>query len=181
MFTREQFIPPKGDVGLGAYVREFIRRLNVPGAINLAGQTLEDYGTWTPVLSFATPGDLSVSYTTQLGWWVKNGRLISVEFFILTSAFTHTTASGGVQITGLPSTFTANETNSRPVGALQFGGITFNTVGQTSAVCKISGNSNTIVIAGSGTGVATSNLSANSFPTGGTVTLIGSLHYIASA
>lgn len=45
--------------------------------------TLDDYeeGTWTPVLTFATPGDLSVAYSTQAGSYTKIGRQVMVSFF----------------------------------------------------------------------------------------------------
>lgn len=61
-------------------------------------------GTWTPVLTFATPGDLSVVYATngQQGYYTKIGRLVTASCLISTSTFTFTTASGNLQITGLP-------------------------------------------------------------------------------
>ncbi len=64
-------------------------------------------GTWTPTLTFATPGNLSVAYSTQTGSYERIGRLVTVRFHIVTSTFTHTTASGLCQVTGLP--FTAGE------------------------------------------------------------------------
>ena len=40
--------------------------------------TLDDYeeGTWTPTITFATPGNLSVAYTTQSGSYTKIGRMV---------------------------------------------------------------------------------------------------------
>jgi len=66
--------------------------------------TLDDYeeGAWTPVLTFVTPGDLSVTYSTQVGRYTKIGNQVTVVCSIATSAFTHTTASGNLNITGLP-------------------------------------------------------------------------------
>lgn len=65
-----------------------------------AANTLDDYeeGTWTPALSCNTVGNLSVSYTTQLGVYTKIGRQVHASFYILTSAMTHTTASGRLTI-----------------------------------------------------------------------------------
>jgi len=59
-------------------------------------------GTWTPVLTFATPGDLSVVYSVQAGIYTAIGRIVIAPFAIVTSTFTHTTSSGNCQITGLP-------------------------------------------------------------------------------
>jgi hypothetical protein len=66
--------------------------------------TLDDYeeGAWTPVLTFVTPGDVSVTYSTQVGRYTKIGNQVTVVCAITTSAFTHTTASGNLNITGLP-------------------------------------------------------------------------------
>lgn len=71
---------------------------------------LYDYeeGTWTPTLTFETPGDVSVSYTTRLGTYTKVGRLVTVSVAIVTSAFTHTTAANQLQISGLPFTAASN-------------------------------------------------------------------------
>ena len=68
--------------------------------------SFSDYeeGTWTPAYTFATPGDLSVVYTIQKGRYTKVGRIVTLEITLDTSTFTHTTASGDLQITGLPFT-----------------------------------------------------------------------------
>lgn len=72
--------------------------------------TLDDYeeGTWTPVLTFATPGNLSVVYSAQNGSYTKIGNRVFVVANMVTTTFTHTTASGALLVTGLP--FTAGET-----------------------------------------------------------------------
>ena len=66
--------------------------------------TLDDYekGTWTPGISFATPGDLSVTYSTQSGRYTKVGRAFMFDGTIVTSAFTYTTATGSLRVSGLP-------------------------------------------------------------------------------
>lgn len=62
--------------------------------------TLDDYeeGTWTPTLSCVTVGNLSVTYTTQLGVYTKIGRMVHASFHIVTATMTHTTASGRLTI-----------------------------------------------------------------------------------
>lgn len=68
--------------------------------------SLYDYeeGTWTPALTASTPGDLSVTYSTQLGTYTKVGNFITLTFAITTTNFTHTTASGYIRISGVPFT-----------------------------------------------------------------------------
>lgn len=66
--------------------------------------TLDDYeeGTFTPTLTAATPGDINVVYSTRTGVYTKIGNLVNWEIVIVTSTFTWTTASGAINITGLP-------------------------------------------------------------------------------
>lgn len=70
--------------------------------------TLDDYeeGTFTPVLTFVTPGTSSVVYSTQTGVYTKIGDLVTVCIILVTTTFTVGTAAGNVIITGLP--FTVN-------------------------------------------------------------------------
>lgn len=79
-------------------------------------------GTWTPVLTFATPGNLSVAYTAQIGWYRKIHDLVTASLRIQTSSFTHTTASGAVRITGLP--FTSVSASGQEFGVMRCQGIT---------------------------------------------------------
>lgn len=67
---------------------------------------LDDYeeGDWTPGLTFDTPGNLNVVFSSQVGKYTKIGRLVLLEFFMATSTFTHTTASGSLRVTGVPFT-----------------------------------------------------------------------------
>lgn len=72
--------------------------------------TLDDYeeGTFSPTITFATPGDLTVAYSSQTGVYTKVGRLVHFTINLLTTTFTHTTASGTLQISGLPFASTGN-------------------------------------------------------------------------
>ena len=63
--------------------------------------------SWTPVVTFATPGDLNVVYGSQLGSYLRFGNHIFLRFHITCSTFTYTTASGNLQITGIPTAATA--------------------------------------------------------------------------
>jgi hypothetical protein len=57
--------------------------------------------TFTPVVTFATPGDLSVAYTDQSGRYTIVGNILKWEM-TLSFTPTYTTASGDFIITGLP-------------------------------------------------------------------------------
>lgn len=72
--------------------------------------TLDDYeeGTFMPTITFSTPGDLNVVYSVQDGSYTKVGRLVQWRATIATTTFTHSTASGGLQIAGLPFTSISN-------------------------------------------------------------------------
>jgi hypothetical protein len=76
--------------------------------------TLDDYeeGTFTPAITFATPGDLSVAYSFQVGTYTKIGNRVIASVNIVTSSFSFTTASGTLSITGLPYTSDATATIS---------------------------------------------------------------------
>lgn len=124
---------------------------------------------WTPVLSCATPGDLAVSYAIQTGNIIQlNTHAYHVQYQIVTSAFTWTTASGNLQIKGLPFT-TAAGIVSR--GALQFGGI--NKAGYTNLNTGNGGGATNLNVTASGMGVASANVAITDCPSGGTVILTG--------
>lgn len=135
--------------------------------------TLDDYeeGTWTPVLTFATPGDLSVAYTTQTGTYTKIGRQVTIHLSILTSTFTHTTASGSLQITGLP--FAPSAAN-RHIGAATWQGIT--KANYTDMNFEAASTSLLNLVA-CGSGQAAATITTADMPTGGTVLFRTTLTY----
>lgn len=131
---------------------------------------------WTPTLTFATPGDLNVVYSTRTGLYSKVGDLVWVNFTVITSTFTHTTAAGNLQVTGLP--FTSVNSGSDTMGALQFSGITKATY--TQIACDLTANSSIVLFVASGTAVSTAQVTSADLPTGGSVVLRGQLTYRAS-
>lgn len=131
-------------------------------------------GTFTPVLTFATAGDLAVTYSIQLGWYTRIGRLVVADFSVVTSAFTHSTASGALRITGLPATSIA-DTDYVATGSMIFSGIT--KAGYTQVVPVVTENVSLLQFTASGSGVANSTVAAADLPTGGTVRLRGSIVY----
>jgi hypothetical protein len=65
---------------------------------------LDDYeeGSWTIGITFATPGDLSVAYSTQSARYTKIGREFMFDGTAITSTFTFTTSTGSLRMSGLP-------------------------------------------------------------------------------
>lgn len=129
--------------------------------------------TWTPTITFATPGDLAVSYTTRIGkYYQLSSNLILVYFNVLSSSFTYTTASGNLLISGLP--FTAqNFTGLNVRGYTTHGGV--NKVGYTSIGSALPPNTSSIAFTASGMGVAPAAVTATDVPSAGTISLISQL------
>ena len=140
--------------------------------------TLDDYeeGTWTPVLTFATPGDLSVAYAIRVGTYTKIGRLVRINVYIVTSTFTHTTASGNVQVTGLPFT-SANIASSWNFGGGEWQGITKATF--TDLACEVRENISRFNVQMSGSGQGSSYVIPADMPSAGTVLFRVSVAYFA--
>lgn len=128
--------------------------------------TLDDYeeGTFTPVLTFATPGNLSVTYSRQVGRYVKVGSKVTVIISLVTSAYTQTTASGNLNITGLP--FTSANTGYICT-ACKWSGITKATY--TSVAAQVPPSATTVEAVASGSGVSAANVTAADCPSGGTI------------
>ena len=140
----------------------------------MTSELLADYeeGTWTPVFTCATPGNLSFSYATQSGTYTRVGRQVTVTCAITSSAaITHTTASGGVVITGLP--FVAGVTSFSPL-ALWKG---FTSAGYMTLSGQLVGTLGNVYLNKSGSGVANAAVAITDFPTGGVVDLYFTLTY----
>jgi hypothetical protein len=139
--------------------------------------TLDDYeenDNTQIALTFVTPGDLAVTYSKRLLEYTKTGRGIEAQFSLITSAFTHTTAAGNLLLTGFP--FTSGTTSlDAYIGTLQWQGIT--KAGYTSIVGRVASNSTQMNFVASGSGLGAAQVVAGDVPTGGTVSLHGSVFY----
>ena len=129
-------------------------------------------GTWTPVLTCETPGNLSIAYSLQSGRYIRHGNLVTVWFGITTSTFTHTTASGAVSITGLPFT---SITGIAFAGTMEWSGIT--KAGYTDVIPQVQQGVTTMRIRCAGSGQGSNNIEIADMPAGGTVILNGSVTY----
>lgn len=132
----------------------------------------ESRGTWTPNLTFATPGDIAWAGTTITGNWYKIGHMC-VANFVFIGTITHTTAAGNLQITNAP--LTAANNGDIPEGALRWQGIT--KAGYTDITSQIAGGTTTINFNASGSGVARAAVTSADVPTGGVVNIVGTLIY----
>lgn len=138
--------------------------------------TLDDYeeGTFTPTITFTTPGDLSVTYAIQHGKYTKIGRKVFITLGVATSAFTHSTASGSVQLPGLP--FTSNNTsNDINMGSTQWAGIT--KASYTDVILRNTPNTAYIDVVACGSGVSAAAIAAADMPSGGAVNFRTTLSY----
>lgn len=139
--------------------------------------TLDDYeeGTFTPTLTFQTPGNLNVVYDIRVGAYTKIGRLVIASYFVRTTTFTHTTATGVSQISGFPFT-SANVANQDAYGAAGWQGIT--KANYTDLLGGLAANSSTMFFTISGSGQAIAIVAFGDMPTGGTVRYSGTLSYV---
>lgn len=131
---------------------------------------------WTPVITFATSGDLDVTYSAQVGRYMQIGKLVIAEFYIATSAFTFSTALGNLRVTGLPAT-AENVTNAKSSGAVALDGWT--KAGYSQVVATINANQAFLQFMATGSAQSASLLDYSNFASGTNVTMRGTITYIA--
>lgn len=135
-------------------------------------------GTFTPTITFSTPGDLSVAYTAQLGRYIQIGKLVFVNLRIVFTP-TFTTASGQLRIAGLPVT-------SGDVGFSAGGSVLANIssatfpIGTTDVGLSALPLSTNLIIVANGSEVAQATIQASNITSGVSVTLVGSCVYEAN-
>lgn len=140
-------------------------------SVNFGGNALSVYAenqSWTPVVTFATPGDLSVAYTTQGGVYTDIGR-VRILAFSLVFTPTYTTASGSFEITGIGITGNGNYTAPLVIASA----FTW-TAGRTQLILECPAT-NYLVINQFGTGAGAALISTTNFTSGLAVTISGSI------
>jgi hypothetical protein len=135
-----------------------------PATQNPSGNanTLDDYeeGSFTPVLTCATPGNLNVAYFERSGNYTKVGNCVTTNWHIITSTFTHTTASGDIQVAGFPFSCPGFG-----IGSVGYGG--FTSAGFIQIIGSINGT--TSIFRKSGSAQAFQASAITDWPSGGTV------------
>jgi hypothetical protein len=129
--------------------------------------TLDDYeqGTWTPAFSYTTAGTSSWASVSSVGFYTKIGNLVGWSFYF-TGVPTNGTASGSLQVTGLP--FNAVDiTQNYPVGALTMQGWT--KANYTSPTVVVYQNTTTARFNLVGSGQPLAEMAVADVPSGGTI------------
>jgi hypothetical protein len=136
--------------------------------------TLDDYeeGTWTPTITFATPGDVSVTYSVQSGRYTKIGNRVFYSCRVATSAFTYTTASGSLMIAGLP--FLPATSQNRAQATMFYG---WTKAGYSQIGSHIANADNNIYSQATGSGQALATVDTTFYASGSVVQAAISGHY----
>ena len=126
--------------------------------------------SWTPVATFATPGNLSVSYSAQSGSYLIVGKHCWINLDLRFTP-TYTTAAGALQITGFPLTV-SNISNPGYGGILVQNGFPGGVVtaftypaSTTFIVPQMPAGASTIQLAGMGSATDIAILGVTQFPT----------------
>lgn len=174
-----------GQTGTGSFVGSTSPTLATPNigvatatSLTFGGGVLSTYTArtaWTPSVTYATPGDLSVSYATQTGYYVRIGDLVVVTFN-LTFTPTFTTASGGLTVINLP--VTANATSNTCIGNCYTSSPTW-AAGRTQVVLSIAANNAVVAPITEGTGVTISQAGSTVFASGTQYIFNGTIAYFA--
>lgn len=135
-------------------------------------------GTWTPVLTCATPGNLSVAYATQIGRWWRDENRVTAYFNVTTSTFTHTTASGNIFLSGLPYT-SESTTNLNNVGSTLYSSM-YSDTARPQLNPFVQSNSTVVRFAKSGPNVSVATAAITDFVTANTFNVTGSVTYFAA-
>jgi hypothetical protein len=149
----------------------------------MAGGASYGWRRFTPTVTFATPGDLSVSYATAEGRYWREGH--TIKFIInLTFTPTYTTASDNFQIIGLPY---LPKNNGQGAPELYLANVHVSNTNWTwgASMTQISARvlqgQDIIQLVGMGSGVASAFLTVTEMPSGSAKTLHISGEYEAGA
>ena len=146
------------------------------GLLNIASSSATgsfyEEGAWTPTLTFATPGDLSVAYAAQSGAYVRIGKFVLLSFDLQFTP-TFTTASGTLYINGSWPT----------VGSIQGAGV----INATTNVSMPAGQywiasviDTTMRLVASGASAGSAFIMASNIASGISSRIRGSCQYIAA-
>lgn len=135
-------------------------------------------GDWTPTLTFATSGDLAVTYQAdgQVGVYHKFPGSVMLHFVVITSSISYTTSSGSLRITGAPFT----PVNLQGTGRNNRGNVSrwqgITAAGYTQLGLVIGADA-AMTFEMSGSGLVPSNVTSSGVASGGAPEFRGFIHY----
>jgi hypothetical protein len=123
-----------GNVVQGTAAKGINFTANTPAA-GMTSQLLNWYeeGTFTPVLTYSTPGvGLVITYSvgSQKGYYTRNGNTVNVMIDLRVATFVKGTASGILTITGLPFTSKSTSGFGRAIGSIALNSAAFTGIPQ---------------------------------------------------
>ena len=130
--------------------------------------------TFIPTITFDTPGDLHLVYSSQSGISLVQGHLVTVHFRVQVTP-TFTTTSGTLYMYGLVIPAASISTQIFE-GAIQWQGI--NKAGYTQISPRTNAGQSYLSFTACGSGQSAVAVVAADIPTGGALQLIGSIQYI---
>lgn len=139
-------------------------------------------GTWTPGVAFASPGTMSVSFTTQEGTYCSVDDMVTLTFQVR-CAITHGTGTGALRITNAPFECRSGVSNSGRAGSVSF----FNAAvtwpsGSSTVYPAIAQAQTNIILQFDGSAMTAVSLTNANTPAAPTeLWIAGSLSYIAAA
>lgn len=173
-----------GQSGTGAFAGNVSPLFTTPNigvasgtSINFGVSALNYYAEnipTVPVVTFAVPGDLSVTYATQLGAYTRIGDKASIRVSLGFTP-TYTTASGAIQINGVIPF--APIGTAYGIAANLSSGITY-PAGTTTMLSRATLLTTTLLVRSNGTGVAEASLTTANFPSGVSHSIFLFLEYL---
>ena len=139
---------------------------------NLLGQDKRNQCTLS--VTFATPGNVVVGYTDRHASWRRKGNDISLDWSIVVTTFTHSSASGALRLSGMPFAV-ENRSGHFPVGSVSWQGI--NKANYTQIVPYGSPGQTYITFRTSGMAQSAADVLVADVSTGSLITLYGHLDY----
>lgn len=110
--------------------------------------TFDDYeeGTWTPELTYTSPGTSSITLNRNTGRYQKVGNRVNITFDIRVNTFSKGTASGYLIISGLPFPTRAGGGYDNNYGFLVVANSPFTGIPFVDTATGLSGGNNTLYI-----------------------------------
>lgn len=153
-------------------------RLDSAGGVQLIDWSHGGGIAFTPVVTCATPGDLSVAYGTATGTYRKKDRVVEIDV-VLVFTPTYTTAAGEFRIAGLP--FPADGSTAYsciPISSMS--AFTWPN-SATQIYLEAQGNQSYLMLVGQKSGSSNQSQNITGFTSGAQVTLRFRGSYIASS